>query len=267
VKIRLRDGRHLGYEEHGGGRPLIWLVGTPGSRLWQPPDARALAQRNLRLIVVERPGFGDSDPQPARRILDWPDDLAQLADALGLERFLCAGTSGAGPYLHACGARLHARIDRLGVIACFAPFLDGMPLWRRAVLRAARLAPSLVERALPRDPAAFYRRMTADAPPCDRPIVARIWDAQVAMTAEALKQGPRAFVEELILGASPWGFSLEEVRAEVILWHGSEDAATPVEAARRVARTLPRCTARFVDGAGHFLHYDRWGEVLDSLTR
>jgi pimeloyl-ACP methyl ester carboxylesterase len=107
--------------------------------------------------------------------------------------------------------------------------------------------------------------LTRDAPACDRAILAHIWDAQVAMTAEALRQGSRAFVEELILGSSPWGFSLEEVRADVVLWHGSEDKATPIEMAHHVARAVPHCEAHFIEGAGHFLHYDRWDEVLDSL--
>jgi pimeloyl-ACP methyl ester carboxylesterase len=269
MRIRLRDGRHLGVEERGAetGTPLIWLTGTPGARTWRPPDEEALRERALRLIVVERPGFGLSDPKPGRRILDWPRDLAEAADALALERFLLAGTSGAGPYLLACGAGLGARVTRLGLVACIAPFerSDDMSLARRAAFAAVRLAPSLVRRALPKDPEAFYRSLTRDAPPCDRAVLARIWDAQVALTAEALRQGPQAFVDELSLAAGPWGARPEEVTAEVVLWHGTEDAAAPVAAARRLAARLPRCTAHFVEGAGHFLHYDRWGAILDSL--
>jgi pimeloyl-ACP methyl ester carboxylesterase len=221
----------------------------------------------VRIVVVERPGFGESDPRPGRGYLDWPDDLAQVVDALGLDGFVLAGTSGAGPYLHACGARLAHRIRKLGVIACLGPpdAAGSLPVWRRASLAIARLAPRLVAAGLPRDAEAFYRLLTRDAPPCDLAILDRIWTSQVAMTAEALRQGPDAFVYELGLATRPWGFAIEEVRAEVVLWHGSEDRATPLEAARQVARRLQRCEAHFVDGAGHFLHYARWSEVLDSL--
>lgn len=269
MRIRLRDGRHLGVADHGPstGPPLVWMPGTPGSRTWQPPDEGALRSRGIRLIVVERPGFGVSDPKAGRSYVDWPDDLSQVADALALERFSLAGTSGAGPYLMACGARLAQRITRLGVIACMAPYelMDGLGLFRRLAFAAARAAPSLLARALPRDAEAFYRKLTRDAPPCDRIVLTRIWSSQVAMTAEALRQGPRAFVDELILASSPWGFRLEDVRVDVVLWHGTEDRAAPIAAARRVAERLPRCTAHFVEGAGHFLHYDRWCAVLDSL--
>jgi pimeloyl-ACP methyl ester carboxylesterase len=264
MRVRLRDGRHIGVEEHGTGIPLIWLPGTPGSRLWEAPFIPA----GIRLLVVERPGFGESDPLPGRRYLDWPDDLAQVADQLGIDDFVLAGTSGAGPYLHACGAKLAFRIRRLGVIACMGPvdITEGMPMWRRAALFIARKAPQLVRATLPRDPEAFYRMLTRDAPPCDRAVLERIWASQVAMTAEALRQGPDAFVYELMLAARPWGFTLLDVRAEVVLWHGSEDHAAPVPVAREVARRLPRCTTHFVPCAGHFLHYDRWQEVVDSLV-
>src|SRR5208282_5458422 len=98
MRIRLRDGRHVGVEEHGTGVALIWLPGTPGSRVWKAP----FIPEGVRLIVVERPGFGQSDPQPGRCYLDWPNDLAQVADQLGIDDFVLAGTSGAGPYLLAC---------------------------------------------------------------------------------------------------------------------------------------------------------------------
>jgi pimeloyl-ACP methyl ester carboxylesterase len=263
MRIRLRDGRHIGVEEHGAGVPLVWLPGTPGSRVWKAP----FVVGGIRLIVVERPGFGESDPRPGRGYLDWPDDLAQVVDQLGIGDFVLAGTSGAGPYLHACGVGLAGRVRRLGVVACMGPteVLDGMPFWRRATIHLARFAPELVKASLPRSPERFYRMLTRDAPPCDQAILARIWKAQVAMTAEALRQGPDAFVYELALASRPWGFSLEDVRADVVLWHGGQDRAAPLPMAREVARRLARCTSRIVPDGGHFLHYDHWQEVVESL--
>jgi pimeloyl-ACP methyl ester carboxylesterase len=199
--------------------------------------------------------------------LDWPADLAEVADALGIRELVLAGTSGAGPYLHACGTRLGPRLRKLGVIACMGPpeTASALSAWRRLSLAIARYAPWLCKASLPRDPEVLYRLLTRDAPPCDAAVLARIWPSQVAMTAEAMRQGPDAFVRELVLASRPWGFSLEDVRVPVVLWHGSEDRGAPVETARQVAAQLPVCAATFVEGAGHFVHYDRWGDVVESL--
>ena len=52
--------------------------------------------------------------------------------------------------------------------------------------------------------------------------------------------------------AQPWGFALEDVGIPVRLWHGMEDRAFSVHLAEEVAKRLPNCKARFVDGAGHY---------------
>jgi pimeloyl-ACP methyl ester carboxylesterase len=52
--------------------------------------------------------------------------------------------------------------------------------------------------------------------------------------------------------AQPWGFSIEDVRVPVRLWHGKEDRAFSVRLAEELANRLPDCKARFVDDAGHY---------------
>jgi uncharacterized membrane protein len=43
------------------------------------------------LIALDRPGMGLSDYQPRRTFVDWPDDVNQVAAALGLDRFAVLG--------------------------------------------------------------------------------------------------------------------------------------------------------------------------------
>ncbi|HWH24552.1 MAG TPA: alpha/beta hydrolase, partial [Candidatus Limnocylindria bacterium] len=95
-QLRLADGRLLGYAEFGdpAGTPVLFFHGLGTSRLICPPDegvARGLA---VRLIAVDRPGIGLSEPLPGRRLLDWPADVVQLAEQLGLRRFAIVGWSG-----------------------------------------------------------------------------------------------------------------------------------------------------------------------------
>jgi pimeloyl-ACP methyl ester carboxylesterase len=123
----MSDGRAIGLCEHGDpqGKPLLWFPGTPSSRLWPVPDAEAARAAGVRVVVIERPGFGVSDFQPNRCVLDWPRDVVQVADALGLDSFAVAGSSGAGPYVGACAYALPDRVRVAGMVGVVAP-LDAL---------------------------------------------------------------------------------------------------------------------------------------------
>jgi pimeloyl-ACP methyl ester carboxylesterase len=276
--LRLRDGRSLCYAEYGD--PTAWPIflfqGTPTSRLpHNPLDAATPA----RLVVPERPGFGRSDPQPGRTLLDWALDVRELADQLGIERFSAAGVSGGAPHALACGARLPDRIQRLGIVSGVGPIdaagaTSGMAGQRKLGAWLARRAPFLLRplfwaiRNPARNPERFVARFTEGFSAADRALLAdpAIRSLRAGSYAEATRQGVRGFAEEVALLVRPWGFSLAEVGCEVFLWHGDEDASTPIAMARHVAAALPRCRARFFPGEGHFVAARHWDEIVDALT-
>jgi len=110
--IHLHDGRTLGYAEYGraDGKALFYFHGHPGARLEARFLAEQAAQTGIRLIGVDRPGMGQSSFQTGRRLLDWPDDVAELADSLQLDRFAVVGFSGGGPYALACAYKISHRL-------------------------------------------------------------------------------------------------------------------------------------------------------------
>lgn len=280
MHVVLRDGRRLGYAESGDpdGLPLLWFPGTPGSRYSGPADEHATRSAGVRLICIERPGFGVSDFLARRQFLDCPHDVTQVADALGIDRFAIAGISGAGPYLAACAHEIPERLTAVGLISCIGPLgpegmTKRMPMYRRGVLRvvasASRVASYAAELGLlGRDPEKLYRRMTRGLSAGDRAILARpeVWDRQVASIAEALRPGARGFVRELILVTQPWGFRLCDIDIEVHMWHGTGDRSTPIEMGRYMAEQIPSCEASFYPDEGHFLIYDRWAEIVSTLA-
>jgi len=85
-QVKLKDGRLLGYAEYGSpdGKPVFYFHGHPGSRRDWPvfDDDGCAAELNARIIAVDRPGHGLSDFKRGREILDWPDDVIEIADAL-----------------------------------------------------------------------------------------------------------------------------------------------------------------------------------------
>ena len=279
--LRLRDGRQLGYAEYGdrAGRPLVALHGTPGSRLMlRVADAQA-RRLGIRLIAPDRPGFGLSDPKPGRRLLDWPDDLAELADALEIAGFALVGISGGGPYVSACARRIPARLASVGIVSGLGPLAD--PTILKSLDRGHRLAIGLARRApwllravgsLARwrwnnHPETLLARIRARMPAVDQAIIGRpeVGANLVISFREAFRRGGAAAAQELHLFAEPWGFRLEDVSLPVRLWHGDADTVVPVGMAHLQARALQHCRLEIRPGAGHYWFFDQIPMLLRSL--
>jgi len=282
--FRLRDGRLLGYAEFGdpNGLPLIFCHGWGDSRFTRHPDDTRAAALGVRLITIDRPGFGRSDFQPRRTLLDWPIDVAQLADALGLERFALLGHSGGGPHALACALAMPDRLSAVGVACGFAPMdrpgaLDGMSrqmqqgveLFRRMPWIARLLFASLPAQYRRNPGKAFEQQFGHGLPESDRAVLGRpdVYANVLAGAVEALRTGARGLAHEapLFLGR-PWGFRPEDIRAPVWLWYGDADTIVPPEMGRYLANTIPQSQLTIYPGEGHMLHITHWDEILHTLA-
>jgi pimeloyl-ACP methyl ester carboxylesterase len=281
--LRLPDGRRLGYLEYGdpAGRPLFFFHGFGSTRLMRHPDESIAAEMGLRVLSVDRPGIGLSDPLAGRRLLDWPADVAAMADALGIGRFAVLGWSGGGPYALACTFRLGERVTAAGVISAPAPLVherSGEYLRRRqrASARVAVRAPWLLRlalwhwgRPLRRNPEASFHHAVAGMIASDRRLMAdpELRRIMIQNASEVYRQGGRGMYDEGRVLTGPWGFRPEDVRGNVHLWHGDQDDTVPAEMGRHLARSIPGCRASFYPREGHHLLYHRWREILTPLAR
>jgi pimeloyl-ACP methyl ester carboxylesterase len=87
--LTLPDGRKLGYAEYGSstGQAVIYLHGLPGSRLEAASLHAFGLELGVRIIAPDRPGIGWSSPHPGRTLLGFAQDVARLAEHLGLRVF------------------------------------------------------------------------------------------------------------------------------------------------------------------------------------
>jgi ribosomal protein S18 acetylase RimI-like enzyme len=97
----LPDGRKVSYDDHGrDGLPVIVCHGGPGNRrqrldsdLPYVATVKAARAMGLRLIGIDRPGYGGSTVEPGRTIADWAPIAIAVADQLGIGRFMTMGES------------------------------------------------------------------------------------------------------------------------------------------------------------------------------
>lgn len=281
-RLRLADGRTLACLELGtpSGVPVLYFHGYPGSRLEARVAAAVAGRLGLRLLSVDRPGFGQSTFQPGRRIGGWAADIDALADQLGLRRFSIVGVSGGGPYALACAASLSHRLAHVALVCPLGPLAAagakaGMLAQDRVLLSLAAHAPPLARGVvhllahwMRRDADRYLQFMMAGMVSPDRDLFADPdYRALVlASTAEALRQGGRGPAWELTLIARRWDFRLQDVRLPIILWQGLADQILPAAMARRLAAALPACRPRYLPGEGHLsLVVRHIGDVLAEL--
>jgi pimeloyl-ACP methyl ester carboxylesterase len=240
----------------------------------------ATAQGNVRLIAVDRPGMGLSDFQPKRRIVDWPRDVSELADQLGIDRFAVVGPSGGGPYAAVCARVLPDRVTSAVLLAGSGPprapdAMKGMSPQNRVLFSIARWAPplgDLVMWALARTAADRDRLMSQiirSSSPADRRVLderPEVVEALYDSLVEAFRQGSRGARRELRLYGRRWGFRLDKITVPVILWQGEKDGNVPPSMGRYQAETIPGCRATFLPDDGHIgciaNHVD---EVFDAV--
>ena len=280
--VTLRDGRRLGFAEYSdrGGRPVFFFHGAGGSRLEGPADEGALENQSIRLIAMDRPGHGLSDPCPDRTLLDWPADVVELADHLGIERFYVLGWSSGGPYALACAYRLPERVAAAAIICGVAPPerphpYRGMPLPSRALLFGERNFSPLVTlmRRMSRsmimgDPQEAGRKAASFFQPADQALI-KTAEEQARLgrdLQEGYRQGWEGPVRDDILVSRAWGFALEEITVRIDIWAGEADQMVPLDHAHYQHARLPQSRLSVWPQQGHLTLLSCWGEVLAALV-
>ena len=272
--VLLRDGRALGFAEWGNenGAPVVAFHGAPGSRHLALGCEDAAADAGLRLLCLERPGFGLSDPEPERTLISWADDVADATRALDIGSFTVVGMSAGGPYALACAARLPSMIRRVGVIGGVVPprflvddVLAGLVARDRQEAEAA--ARHHFE-AIAADVDASVAQMAARAGP-DHDVYSRP-DVQARFREtrrEAFRTGIDGAVIDLLLLHQPWTFELPDIAVATHWWHGSLDPVAPLLSVREATGGMHDIELTVFEGEGHAVGFTHGVEILASLAR
>lgn len=274
--MTLADGRRLAYEEYGraDGRPVVCMHGIPGSRLmWSLFDDPA-QRRDVRVVAPDRPGFGASEFQPDRDLLDWAGDVAELAARLDLREFGVVGFSGGGPHAAACAHELTDRVRAAVLVSSVAPpgtheyasaYVRGLRTASESVPGASRTAFGAVSWLASNWRRRFRTALENRASERDRRLLDRPeGDVILADAVEAFRQGGRGPAHEFTMLAEDWGFDPAGIEVPVAVWHGREDATVDAAMATAFADALPDPDLSLVDAGHYSTLVDNAAAILDD---
>jgi pimeloyl-ACP methyl ester carboxylesterase len=268
--VHTPDGRVLAVEDAGdpAGRPVLVHNGTPNSRQLYGPHVRDAAERGLRLIGYDRPGYGGSSPQPGRTVADCAGDVRAICAELGIDRLATWGVSGGGPHVLACAALLPDLVTAAASLASLAPFdADGLDYFAgmgqenvddtRLLLsdEAASRAKAEKDReellAEPPEDAAGGDGFETLLSPTDAAALAGgLGDYLGSSMRDGLAPGVEGWWEDNCM-IRPWGFSPADITIPVLLLHGRQDKFVPFGHGEWLAAHIPGVEARLLDDDGH----------------
>ncbi|MFE6980930.1 alpha/beta fold hydrolase [Streptomyces griseus] len=254
------DGVTRGVAEYGDplGRPVVLHHGLLGDAglpdLW---DASA-REAGVRLIALDRPGHGLSDPAPMSAVADWTPLVLPVLAELEVDAFDVLAVSAGAPYAYALAAALPERVRRVWV-------LSGLPYVADDTIR--HRYPEGAEPVW-----TFYR----EAP--EEEVVARFAGAAERM-AEVFASSPatlaaltglaghgwRGPAREVRLQTRPWGFDPAGVAQPVRLWHARADEEVPFAAAEATAALFSSARLTEQDAPDHIPSEETLRELFAEL--
>lgn len=272
-KTKLANGRSLGWAEWGDerGRPVLLFpgAGTSGSLGF---GVEILDRLEVRLIGVDRPGLGLSDPSPGRTLLDWADDVASLIEVRGLGPTPAVGFSQGAPFALACAAAGVVRAVAIvsGSDELAAPELrERLPTELSMLIDRIAAEPESTELSLrAMNSEAMWRLVLDGSSPEDRRVYQQSGFARAYRRAldEGFSHGADGYARDTVLAMSRWPFELASITTRVDLWYGELDAS-PVHSpdlGESLARRLPNARRTVVPEAGGAL---LWTHAAAILTR
>lgn len=279
----LADGRGIAYDAVGpeDGMPVFFCHSLFSCRLIPDEAVQAAHNQGVRLISADRPGIGLSDFKPRRSVVDWAQDVVELADLLEIERFGLFGVSAGSAYVLASCVKTPGRVQR-AAIACGLTPVDEAGVIHRIVPRVidpavkhslffSRVVHRLLIEGMRRNPDKAIESLNKTLPPDDRAVLSRpdISQYMIAGAVEAARRGLKGWAYDDWVLNEPWGFAPADVPADVPvdLWWGSDDDSVPIAHGEQMAKEMPSAILHVREGAGHFgAMFGHLDEIFEHLV-
>jgi pimeloyl-ACP methyl ester carboxylesterase len=281
-RLRLPDGRGIGFRIYGDpqGYPVLFLHGTPGSRLKFSIAHDGGRRLGLAIVAPDRWGYGLTEAPAEPSLSVFAADMAALMDGLGHRRFAVGGISGGGPYAAAVAACQPRRVAALALVSPVGLITDAglgpsLPLLHRLCFTVLPRRPRTVATAmrafrwsLAHTPRLAGRLTTWRAARPDKRLIRRADVGQRILGSfrEGLRPGTAGPNIDLAIFSRPWKVDLAAIEAPARLWIGSRDSNVPLAAVRALAQRIAHCVVTELPNAGHLWVSVHHSDVLGWIA-
>ena len=249
------NGITIGFDDEGTGDDVLVLVhGHPFDRsMWHPQVAHA-RELGWRVVTADLRGYGESTVVPGVTPLStFAEDVAALADHLGIDRFVLGGLSMGGQIVLECVRQFPARLRGLVLADTFA----------QAETPEGRKSRNDMADRLLREGMAGYAdevrwKMVAPRNPAAAEYVSRMMHAAPPAGAAAALRGRAERPDYTPV--------LAEITVPTLVVVGSDDEFTPVTDAEYLHERIAGSTLVVIDGAAHLPNLERPAEFGAALT-
>ncbi|NKQ26233.1 alpha/beta fold hydrolase [Streptomyces galbus] len=247
----------LAYEDKGADSPLLPLVlihGHPFDRtMWAPQVAAFAAER--RVVVPDLRGYGASPVTPGRTPLSrFAEDVEELLDTLGVDRFVLAGLSMGGQIALECYGRFGDRVRGLVLADTSAAPETGAGKAARAAMADRLLAEGLRGYA-----DEVLEKMVA--PYADPEVKAHVHRMMTATSPEGAAAALRGRAER-----PDYRPLLAEVTVPALVVVGEDDTYTPVAEARSLHAALPDADLAVIPRTAHLPNLEAPAAFNEALA-
>lgn len=276
----LSDGRRLCYREYGdpAGRAVVIFHDSMGSSLAPPCTDDMARELGLRLVIPERPGFGQSDPSPRYGFDSVAADYCALIEGLDLGSVRLAAAASGAAFAIVTARLLGGACERLllvsgrgGTPTAPAPAHQSfLTRYRREMLSSPWLAEAMLRLYVQLYSREFVagslKRSTAQAP-LDRAYAqsnAGLIDFLTARGTECFARGFAGPLADIACYRNA-AEAPARLNTSVVVWHGMQDGSALLDDLLPSLAAPPAVLRRFA-GHGHLLMLARWREMLEDLA-
>jgi len=279
-----RQGMKLAFHEYGDpqGIPLFFYHGT-GSHVHGMLLHKPGRKHGFRIIAPDRPGVARSDFRHGWTILEYAQNMADLADELGIPTFGAIGISGGGPSLMASAFAIPDRLSCVVDLACAMPLYQDPEMIKHlgAMDRlyaelGSHLPLSLFEipfsllgmmQTFMKSPKSFAKMFDSSLCPADKELF-KLPELQYLFMRdfqELFRHGAEGPAYDAQTVYKEWGFSLADIDIHIEVFQGTADIFIPRQFSEYLAHTAKNVRLNLIEGQGHFYHLAYSDQMLKKV--